>query len=167
MDSHLRRHSLGMTSNDVIRLDEVDLRLLHLLRDDGRLSVAELAARATVARATAYNRLERLRRERVIRRFTVDVDPARAGLGIAALILVRGAQLEWRQLRADLARMPEIEYAALVTGAEDLVLLVRVADMTRLRDLLFGQLQTVPGVRSTETLFVIEELLRRPCVLPG
>ncbi len=149
-----------------LALDGVDRALLHLLRDDGRLPVAELASRANVARATAYNRLQRLREAGVIRNFTIDVDPAAAGLGIAALILVSGAQMRWRQLATSLQRMEEIEWAALVTGAEDLVLLVRVEDMAQLRDLVFERLQTVPGVKSTETLLVFHELLRRPCVLP-
>lgn len=152
---------------DPAPLDTVDLALLHLLRDEGRLPVAELASRANVARATAYNRLDRLRRDGVIRAFTVDVDPARAGVSIAALILVSGAQMRWRQLASAFRRMPEVEWAALVTGAEDLVLLVRVPDMAQLRDLIFERLQTVPGVKSTETLLVVQELFRRPCVLPS
>jgi Lrp/AsnC family leucine-responsive transcriptional regulator len=149
-----------------VALDSIDRTLLHLLRQDGRLPVAELATQANVARATAYNRLQRLRETGVIRHFTIAVDPAAAGLGIAALILVRGAQMRWRQLATSLQRMQEIEWAALVTGAEDLVLLVRVEDMAQLRDLIFERLQTVPGVKSTETLLVFQELLRRPCVLP-
>ncbi|HZD65934.1 MAG TPA: Lrp/AsnC family transcriptional regulator [Acidimicrobiales bacterium] len=149
-----------------VALDQVDRSLLGILAGDGRLPIAEVAARANVARATAYNRLERLRRTGVVRGFSVDVDPARAGLGIAALILVSGAQLRWRQLGATLQDLPEVEYAALVTGTEDLALLVRVADMGTLRDFIFERLQSVPGVKSTETLLVVEELLRRPCVVP-
>ena len=49
-------------------LDEVDRRILAELQADGRLSVNELAARVNVARATAYQRLQRLEADAVITR---------------------------------------------------------------------------------------------------
>ena len=89
------------TSSRPRPLDAVDRRLLAELQVDGRLSVNELAARAQVARATAYQRLQRLEDDGVILRYTAVVDPGRVGLSIAALILVNRAFVddESRQVR--------------------------------------------------------------------
>ena len=70
-------------------LDAVDRRIVALLSEDGRMSINELAGRAHVSRATAYARLERLRRDGVITGFAAMVDPAKVGYPIAALVLVR------------------------------------------------------------------------------
>lgn len=148
--------------------DATDRAILRVLRDDGRLPVADLARAVHVSRANAYTRLERLRASGVLQGFSARVDPARAGLGLCAVVLlalVPGAQPRWRQLREELVAMPEIEYAALVTGDADVLLMVRAPDMDGLRAFLLERVQSLGTVRSTLTLFVLEELLHRPYVV--
>jgi Lrp/AsnC family leucine-responsive transcriptional regulator len=147
-------------------VDRVDRRILELLRDDGRLPVAALAERAGISRANAYTRLERLRGEGVIRGFAAQIDPARLGLGISALVLISGRQPAWRALREQLLHMPEIEYCAFTTGEYDALVLVRVPDVETLRDVILERLQSSPAVRATQTIFVLDEVVRRPYVLP-
>ncbi|MGI8847822.1 MAG: Lrp/AsnC family transcriptional regulator [Candidatus Dormibacteria bacterium] len=146
-------------------VDSVDRRLLQLLADDGRMPVSALATRAGISRAGAYARIERLRTEGVIEGFTIRVDPRRLGLGVSALILVSGQQTHWRALRERLAAMPEVEYCAFVTGEYDALMLVRVADVETLRDVILERLQTMDDVRATETIFILDELVRRPLLM--
>jgi len=115
-------------------LDDVDRGIVAALMDDGRLSVNELAHRVGVSRATAYARLDRLRADGVITGFTATVDPARAGLGVAALILVNVEQNEWRSARDELMHLPGVEYLAFTSGGFDMVALVRVPSIEALRD---------------------------------
>jgi Lrp/AsnC family transcriptional regulator, leucine-responsive regulatory protein len=149
-----------------VSLDRIDRSILELLRDDGRLPVAALAERAGISRANAYTRLERLRGEGVIRGFAAAVDSRRLGLGIAALILIAGRQPSWRSLREQLLHMPEIEYCAFTTGEYDALILVRVPDVETLRDVILERLQSMPAVRATQTVFVLDEVVRRPYILP-
>jgi DNA-binding Lrp family transcriptional regulator len=137
-------------------LDDTDRRLVALLADDARLSVNELAARANVSRATAYARFERLRR-RVIRGFTARVDPEALGYGLAALVLVHIEQRAWQEARDDLLAIPGVEYMAFTSGEFDVVLLVRVHDIAALRDVVLQQLHGLPFIRSTRTIFVLDE----------
>lgn len=140
--------------------DEVDRRLIALLREDGRMSVNELAGRAHVSRANAYQRLARLRADGVIRRFTVDIDPRQLGEEITALVLLDIDQHAWRELGAKLMALPGVEYVGFMTGTFDLVMLVRAPDMHTLRDVVLEQLQAMPEIRSTQTSFVLEEFRR-------
>jgi Lrp/AsnC family leucine-responsive transcriptional regulator len=148
------------------QLDPVERRLLELLRDDGRLAVAALAERAGISRANAYTRLERLRTDGVIDGFAARVDARRLGLGISALVLISGRQPAWRSLRDQLRAMPEVEYCAFTTGEYDALILVRVPDVETLRDVILERLQSMPAVRATQTIFVLDEVVRRPFVLP-
>jgi DNA-binding Lrp family transcriptional regulator len=148
-------------------LDAVDCRILAELQADGRLSVNELAARVSVARATAYQRLQRLEDDGVIRRYSAIVDPARVGLGIAALILVNVDQGDWRDARRRLLELPGVQYLALTSGTFDFVVLVRVPDVETLRDVVLVRLHGLPEVRSTQTVFVLEDQLLLDVVPPG
>jgi DNA-binding Lrp family transcriptional regulator len=130
---------------------------LAALQRDGRISVNELAAEVSVSRATAYQRLERLRAAGVIKGFTAVVDPAAVGLTIAALILANVEQHAWRGAREKLRHLPGLQYLAMTTGGFDFALLVRVADVETLRDVVLDRLQGMPEVRSTQTVFVLDE----------
>lgn len=140
-----------------VQLDAVDQRLVKALRADGRASVNELAAQVNVSRATAYQRLGRLRETGVIRRFTIDVDHRKLGLPIAALVLVNVVQHSWRGVGDRLRRLPGMEWMALSSGTFDYVLLVRAPDIAHLRDVILGDLQSIPEIRSSQTLVLLDE----------
>lgn len=131
--------------------------MLSILVDDGRISVTELAARAGIARATAYSRYERLVADGVITRFRADVDPRAIGLDVAAMILINVEQGSWPVTRDKVSRLPGVEYVAVTSGEFDFVLLVRTPDIAALRDVVLYRLQAMPEVRSTETIFVLDE----------
>jgi DNA-binding Lrp family transcriptional regulator len=138
-------------------LDEVDQSLVRELLRDGRVSMSALAERSNVSRATAYARFDRLVKSGVITGFRAVVDPAKAGLPITALILVNLDQHSWQALRDECLTLPGLEYMAFTSGGFDLVLLVRVADVVALRDVVLVRLQGSAHVRSTQTIFVLDE----------
>lgn len=140
-----------------IALDDVDRRMLVELQRDGRLSVNELAARVNVSRATAYARFDRLRATGVISGFTAIVDPAKLGAGVTALIMINVEQAGWREARDRLLDLEGLDYLAFTSGSFDLVALVRVTDMHTLRDVILEQLHGMAEIRSTQTVFVLDE----------
>ena len=131
--------------------------MIEALRADSRQSVNDLAAAANVSRATAYQRLARLREAGVIRRFTIDVDPHKVGLPIAALILVSVVQHAWRGVGDQLRMLPGVEWLALSTGSFDYVLLVRAPDIAHLRDVVLDRLQAISEIQSTQTMLLLDE----------
>ncbi|MER7132709.1 Lrp/AsnC family transcriptional regulator [Streptosporangium saharense] len=148
-------------------LDATHLRILEVLRENGRISVAALAERVGISRANAYTRFEALRADGAIRRFTAEIDHVRTGLGITALIFVTVRQQMWRQFRAQLAQMPEVEYCAITTGQHDAMIQVRMADVAAVHTMVTERLANIPAVKATETVFILDEVLRRPYVLPS
>ena len=57
-----------------MKLDSNDLKLIELLKQDSRASVTSIADSMGVARVTTHDRMVRLKREGIIRRYTVDID---------------------------------------------------------------------------------------------
>ncbi len=143
------------------QVDEIDRRLLQELTRDGRLSVSVLAARASISRASAYSRVERLRTTGVLMGFTALVDPARVGLTTSAYVALTIRQNSWRDLADRLRRVPEVKHMALVGGDVDVMLLVRTMDNDALRRVVLDRLQDMQGVLSTRTLLIFEDLENR------
>ena len=146
-------------------LDDVDRRLLRLLAADGRISVNELANQAHISRAAAYARFDRLREHGVVTGFTATVDPEQVGLPVAALVLVNVDQPHWAQVREELQALPGLEFLAFTSGSFDMVLLVRVPDIHALRDVVLVRLHGLPHIRTTHTIFVLDEQ-RLPLPIP-
>lgn len=140
-----------------VQLDETDRRIIELLRADGRMSVRAVAEQAHISRANAYSRLERLRVQGVIRGFTAVIDPEKYGTALSAYVSVSIEQHSWERFRGYLRDIPEIEHAALVSGDVDLLLLVRVTDPAALRTFVLERLQRIPEVKSTRTMFILDE----------
>lgn len=139
-------------------LDDTDHRILDELVRDGRMSMRTLAEHTHISRANAYARVDRLQRSGVIRGFRADVDPVASGLGTSAYVTLNLRQPDWRQVREQLQALPGVAHIALVGGEFDVILLVRARDNAHLRRLVLDEIQGMPGVISTRTLLVFEEL---------
>jgi DNA-binding Lrp family transcriptional regulator len=141
-------------------LDDTDRHIIAALRADGRMSMRALAATLHISRAGAYARVERLQRDGVITGYTAVVDPERYGFGISAYIYLKISQHSWKEVRRRIAEIPEVWHGALVSGENDLVLLVRTHDAASLRELVLNTFQAMPDVLSTQTIFILDEMQR-------
>lgn len=141
-----------------IDLDDADRAIIAALTADGRLSMRALAERVHLSRAGVYARVSRLQDAGIITGYTAVVDPVRLGYGVSAYIYLRIAQQSWKQVRRRIGEIPEVQHAALISGDDDLALLVRAADAAALRDLVLNRLQTMPDVVSTKTVLILDEL---------
>ncbi len=139
-------------------LDDTDRAIVAELRADGRLSMRTLAARLHISRASAYTRVERLTREGVITGYSARVDPERYGFGISAYVYLKISQHSWKSVRRRISQIPEVWHCALVSGDNDLVLLVRTQDAASMRQLVLDTFQTMPDVLSTQTILILDEL---------
>ncbi len=138
-------------------MDATDRAILDVLRADARTSIRDVATRVGISRASAYARVKRMTDTKVIRAFTVDVDPAALGLGLPAYVHVRIKQNSWKSFRQKAWALEEAAHVALVAGDFDCVILVRARDAEHLRELVLERIQSLPEVVATQTVLVFEE----------
>ncbi len=146
------------TAGQTAPIDDTDARIVQALRTDGRMSVRALAEHLHISRASAYTRIARLERSGVITGYTATVDPQRCGYGVSAYVHLKISQHSWKTVRQRLSALADIEHGALVTGDNDIVLLIRVHDAAGLRDLVLNRLQAMPEVLTTQTVLIFDEL---------
>jgi DNA-binding Lrp family transcriptional regulator len=139
-------------------LDGPDRLILKELIRDARTSIRSLAERVHISRANAYARVDRLVADGVITGFSADIAHERAGLGTSAYVSLSIEQNSWREVSARLVRMPYVEHVSMLGADFDVLVLVRAPDNAALRDLVLDRIQGVPGVRTTRTWLVFDEL---------
>lgn len=139
-------------------LDDVDSRLLAALRADGRESVAALARRLGVTRATVNARLHRLVESGTIVGFSVKVRDGRDPHTVRAIALI---EVEGRSVDAAiraLRGLPGIESLHTTNGGWDLVAELRTDTLAHF-DQLLGAIRSVDGVRNSETSLLLSSVL--------
>jgi DNA-binding Lrp family transcriptional regulator len=140
--------------------DELDARLIGLLRSTPNLPVVEMARRLDVARGTAQARLDRLVREGLIVGFGPDLDRGAAGFGVLAFTTLEIAQGSDGPIVAGLAEIPEVLEAHAVTGPGDLHLRIVARSNEHLHDVLQRILE-LPGITRTETHLALHTAIQR------
>jgi DNA-binding Lrp family transcriptional regulator len=135
-------------------MDDLDQRLIALLRQDARLSVADLAHKLQVSRGTVTNRLRKLEDTQVIVGYTVRLKPEaqteriRAWMGV----LVEGNRT--REVIANLLGEPSVASLHDTNGRWDLLAELEVGSMAELSQAL-ERIRLVSGIRGTETSILL------------
>ncbi len=142
------------------RWDDLDARLIALLRSTPNLPVVEMARRLDVARGTVQARLERLTRGGMIVGFGPDVDRTAAGFGVLAFVTLEIAQGSDAQILAGLDAIAEVLEVHAVTGPGDLHLRIVARSNEHLHDLL-QQILQLPGITRTETHLALHTSIDR------
>ncbi len=153
-----RRSPEAVEVRQPVLLDDTDRAIVAELREDGRISMRALAEKLHISRATTYTRIERLVTAGVITGYTASIDPERYGYGISAYVYLKISQHSWKAVRRQILQIPQVWHAALVSGENDLVLLVRTSDAASMRELVLNTFQTMPDVLSTQTVLILDEL---------
>ncbi len=141
-------------------LDEIDRRLLAMLKDDARLPVASLAKSVGLSRSATQERLDRLEKSGVIGGYTTRV-AASAEPGVQAWLAVRFAPgYTCEDVMPKLSALPEVRLAHAVAGPVDLWVLVAAASLADV-DAVRTHVVALPGVAHVETTPVLHVRLDR------
>lgn len=165
--SNERTHDSGSSGRSATPPDAVGYRILEVLRDNGRISMAGLAERVGISRANAYARVQAMMKSGVITGFSASVDPGKAGLSIGALVFVTVQPQSWASFRERVLEMPDVEYCAVTTGEHDAMLLIRATDVGGVHDFTTTVIAQLPQVRTIVSVVILDEVIRKPYVLPS
>ena len=145
-------------------MDEKDKKIIEILKEDSSLSTREIAKKIHIPITTVHKRIKKLKENRVIKRFTIELDYKQLGRNLAAYVLVSADLKQLKEknrtqydIVKDLKKIEAVEKADIVTGGTDVVVSLRVKDVEELNKVLLSRVQKIEGISDTQTLVVIEE----------
>jgi DNA-binding Lrp family transcriptional regulator len=146
-------------TEQTVQLDDLDARLLHLLKAEPRIGVLELSRRLAVARGTVQARLDKLIARGAIVGFGPEVSPAAIGFGVMSFVTLELNQRYGHiKVARHLADIPEVLEAHTITGSGDLVCRIVArsnADLQRVIDQIVGY----EGIARSSTIIALAELI--------
>jgi DNA-binding Lrp family transcriptional regulator len=149
-------------------LDELDKAILGELQSDARRTNRDIAAAVGVSPTTALDRTRGLRDRGVIRGALLDVDLAKIGRPVQALIAVRVRPPSRRNIEGFLewvSTLPQTIGVFVVSGNEDFLVHVAVQDNEHLYAFVIDRLTERPEVADVRTSVVYQHI-RNQAVVP-
>lgn len=142
---------------DTDLLDEVDRRLIQMLRDDARLPTSTLAKRLSVSRGTVQNRIDKLMASGVLKGFTIRLRGDVETGAVRAITSLEVRSADTKAVVAALKRMPDVGRVHSTNGRWDLVVEINAKDLGAL-DRVLHEIRGVKGVSASETSILLSEL---------
>jgi Lrp/AsnC family transcriptional regulator of lysine biosynthesis len=130
-------------------MDDTDAKILNLLRENARMKNTEIARHVNLTERAVRARIEKLVREGVIRKFTVETSP----VGVEGIVLI-DTQVDRTPAIKDKAR----EVSDLVfecSGDFDVAVRLRADTLDDLNKRV-DELRKLPGVNRTSTLVKLD-----------
>ena len=148
-------------NNEEGSFDKTDLAILRVLLLDSRKTLQDIGNEVGLSPTSCWTRIKKLEATGVIKRYTIDVDPAKLGYHDSVIVQVTLESHTDETLYdfgRTLATIPEIQEAYLVSGDYDYYIRIAVRDTRDYERLLREKLYKIPGIRHSKSHFVLRVL---------
>ncbi len=147
----------------VIEVDQIDVRILELLQEDGRITVSELSKALNLSRPSVAERLHRMEERNVIAGFTARVSPFGVGRDVLVIMEIGQLNVACHKFEDFIASDPDVIECHRVTGAVSYIMKAAVASMTQL-EVLVDRL--IPFGRVSASVILSSPVKFRPMLPP-
>ncbi|WMT50764.1 MAG: Lrp/AsnC family transcriptional regulator [Ferroplasma sp.] len=143
-------------------IDKKDMKIIEYLKEHGRDKISDISNSLEIPRATIFERMERLRKDGFIKKYTVDLNYEKLGYSVLAYIMIQynpKSSIDQRSLCVNLSRMDNVISASIITGDWDIILLTAQKSMKDLSTFVLEKLRTMDGIEKSVTIPLFERIL--------
>ncbi|MEM3564286.1 MAG: Lrp/AsnC family transcriptional regulator [Candidatus Jordarchaeaceae archaeon] len=138
-------------------LDELDKKIVELLSADSRLSYREIAKKLGVSHINVSSRIKKLEDEKVIRGYTVILDPEYLNLYSLCIRISAKTGANLATVGREIASLPRVYVVLRVSGDCDLLVLGMCKDRQEALDLI-SKISSIKGIEKVESHVVLETI---------
>ena len=138
-------------------INDIDAKILNILQNNSRISNAEIARQIKMAPSAVLERIRRLENRKVIKKYSVQLDPVEVGKDLLAFVIVKAnGPIVDKKTAKDLSKIAEVQEVHIVAGEDCYMVKVRAKNTEELTELLRTKFASIPSIRSTSTTIVLE-----------
>ncbi|MCD6208421.1 MAG: Lrp/AsnC family transcriptional regulator [Methanosarcinales archaeon] len=137
-------------------IDERDMKIIDMLRENARTPHTEIAARLGVGESTIRNRVRALEEDGVIKQYTVITDPAKLGYNSVALVGIDVEPEHLLDVAMRMSEFSEVKFVATSAGDHMIMTEVWLEDGGALRSFIAEKIRKLPGVKSVSPTVIMD-----------
>ncbi len=149
-------------------MDNIDIKILHELQRNARITNQELSERINLSPTPCARRVKLLEEAGVIKGYSAIIDPEPYGLPVMAFVTVRlakQAEAEIATFEAAILQLEQVTACYLMSGRQDYLLQVYAASLKDYETFVRNKLTRVIGIAEIETHFAFGQV-KRSLLLP-
>lgn len=139
--------------------DEIDRKIIALLREDGRRSIADLSKASGISETATRARVKNLIKDEALQIVAIT-NPAKLGLTVDVFITLQTDPSRTLEVVQALNQLEEVRYVAILTGRYDVVMSTAFRSDDELFEFLVNKLGKIPGVIHMETFRILRTTKR-------
>ncbi|MBR6338687.1 MAG: Lrp/AsnC family transcriptional regulator [Alloprevotella sp.] len=143
------------------QFDSIDLAILRTLQDKAKLTTKELAAAVHLTPTPVFERLKRLERQGIIKKYVAVLDAQKLNRAFVVFCSVKLSRMN-HDIALDFTRrireIPEVTECYNISGDFDYLLKINVQDMAQYQQILLDKLGTIESLGSLKSSFVMDEV---------
>lgn len=139
-------------------LDQIDFKLLEILQESGKLTTKEIAQQVNLSPTPVYERIRRLEKEGIIKKYVAIVEAEKVGKGLIVFcdITIKEHTKEiGYQFVQDIMSSKYVCECYNISGDYDFRLKVVVRDMKHYQDFVLNDLGSIKNIGSANSTFVM------------
>ncbi|MBT4550621.1 MAG: Lrp/AsnC family transcriptional regulator [Nitrosopumilus sp.] len=147
------------------KFDDLDMKLLFELTQDGSISVPTLSKKLGINASVLYSRIKRLMKKKLIKKFTIDIDESLLGIGVKASVGINRDPKLKDQIHAKFMETSEVASISEVTGRFDIIIEVYAKNLEALHTVVIEKIGKIVGIQNTETFVELQKTDKDPVYL--
>jgi len=150
-----------------MRFDDIDMRILALLQDNGRMTNVELADRVGLTAPPCLRRVRALEQSGAITGYHATLDPVALGYNLTVFAMVSlksQAESDLLAFQEHVAQIPEVRECHMLNGEIDFILKIVSTDLQSFQRILTTKLTAAPNVEHVKTSLTIRTSKSMPGV---
>lgn len=151
-----------------MQLDAIDLNILALLQQNGRISNQDLAEQVFLSPSSCLRRVRILEEEGIISRYSAMLNPEKLGLELDVFVQVtmrRDVESWHENFMQALQNYPEVVGSYIITGDANYLLRVKARNLKHYSAFVLEKLYKIPGVQDIRSNIVLQAI-KETCELP-
>jgi len=137
-------------------IDEKDLKIIDMLRENARIPVTEIASRLDVSESTIRKRIRGLEKNGVITQYTVVVDPSKLGYNSVSMVGIDVESTHLLDVAMRMTEFPEVKFVATSTGDHMIITEIWTNDSKELGRFIAKNIEKQEGVKRVSPTIILE-----------
>ncbi len=133
-------------------LDDIDVKILELLRKDGRMSFIDIGKKVGLSEGAVRRRVKLLQERGIIKKFTIEIDRSYGVSAVTFIQLEPGSSP--KQVVEKVANIPGVEVVYEITGRFDVIAILSAPSIGELNERI-DMIRDIEGIRETETAVIL------------